>query len=149
MGGATSLLCSDAVSSFYGSFDAVTGTKIHFVVFGCMIQSGSPVDRYKTLQKDLLPLSTGRILTRQSRHWTIITGTLVLGRSVSIATCYELDGPGLQSRLRRDFPHPSRLVLRPTQLPVQWSTCLSQGQSGRSLALTTTPPNPAPNLTLR
>jgi hypothetical protein len=43
--GATSLLCLDAVSRFYGRFDAVTETKIHFVVFGCMIQPGSPVDR--------------------------------------------------------------------------------------------------------
>jgi hypothetical protein len=40
--GATSLLCSDAVSSFYGRFDAVTWAKIYFVVFGCMIQPGSP-----------------------------------------------------------------------------------------------------------
>ena len=27
---------------------------------------------------------------------------------------YGLDGPGIESRWRRGFPHPSRLALRPT-----------------------------------
>ena len=35
--------------------------------------------------------------------------------SVVIATRYRLDGPGIESRLRRDFPHLSRPALRPTQ----------------------------------
>ena len=43
-GGGTSLLCADAVNNNYVCFDAITGRKVHFVVFGCMIQSGSPVD---------------------------------------------------------------------------------------------------------
>ena len=33
--------------------------------------------------------------------------------SVGIATGYELDGPGIESRWGRDFPHLSRLALRP------------------------------------
>jgi hypothetical protein len=35
---------------------------------------------------------------------------LIKGRdiSVSIVTLYGLDGPGIKSRWRRDFPHPSR-----------------------------------------
>ena len=40
--------------------------------------------------------------------------------SVDIATRYGLDGPGIESRLGRDFPHPSRPTLGPTQPPVQW-----------------------------
>jgi len=33
-----------------------------------------------------------------------------------IAPCYGLDGPGVKTRLERDFPHPSRPSLGPTQL---------------------------------
>jgi hypothetical protein len=40
--------------------------------------------------------------------------------SVGIATRYELDGPGIESRWRRDFQHPSRPVLGPIQPPIQW-----------------------------
>jgi hypothetical protein len=38
-----------------------------------------------------------------------------LDSSVSTATCYGLDGPGIESLWRRDFPHPSRPALGPTQ----------------------------------
>ena len=31
--------------------------------------------------------------------------------SVGIATRYGLDGPGIESRWRREFPHPSTLAL--------------------------------------
>jgi hypothetical protein len=46
---------------------------------------------------------------------------------VGIATRYGLDGPGIDSRWGRDFPHPSRPALGPTQLPVRWVPGLSQG----------------------
>ena len=38
---------------------------------------------------------------------------------VGIATRNGLDGPGIESRWGRDFPHPSRPGLGPTQPPVQ------------------------------
>ena len=41
------------------------------------------------------------------------------GSSVGVATGYGLDGPGIESRWRRDFPYPSGPALRPTQPPVQ------------------------------
>jgi hypothetical protein len=41
------------------------------------------------------------------------------GNVVGIATTYGLDGPGIESRWRRDFPHLSRPTLRPTQPPVK------------------------------
>jgi hypothetical protein len=40
---------------------------------------------------------------------------------VGIATCYELDDPGIESRWEgRHFPHPSRPALRPNQPPIPW-----------------------------
>jgi hypothetical protein len=48
------------------------------------------------------------------------------GSSVGIATGYRLDGPGIESRWRRDFTHLSRPALRPTQPPVQWALGLSR-----------------------
>jgi len=59
--------------------------------------------------------------------------------SVGTATRYGLDGPGIESRWGRDFPHLSRPALRLTQPPVQWIPCLSRGQSGRGVALTSHP----------
>jgi len=46
---------------------------------------------------------------------------------VGIATRYGLDGPGVESRWGRDFPHLSRPALRPTQPPIQWVPSLSWG----------------------
>ena len=40
------------------------------------------------------------------------------GGVVGIATGCGLDGPGIESQWRRDFPHLSKPVLGPTQPPV-------------------------------
>jgi len=57
------------------------------------------------------------------------TSDVATGRdsSVGIANRYGLDGPGIESRLGQDFPHPSRPALRPTQAPIQWLPGLSRG----------------------
>jgi len=42
------------------------------------------------------------------------------GSVVGIATGYGLDGPGIESRRGRSFPHLFGPVLRPSQPPVRW-----------------------------
>jgi hypothetical protein len=46
---------------------------------------------------------------------------LKVGRdsAAGIASRYGLDGPGIESRCGRDFPHKSRPAMGPTQPPIQ------------------------------
>jgi hypothetical protein len=48
------------------------------------------------------------------------------GSVVGIATANSLDGPGIESRWGRDFPHLSRPALWTTQPPVKWVPGLSR-----------------------
>ena len=57
------------------------------------------------------------------------------GSSIGIATNYGLEGPGIEARWGRDFPHLPRPALGPTQPPIQWVPGPSREWSGRCLAL--------------
>ena len=65
------------------------------------------------------------------RQEKVFTTRYEVGRdsSVGIATGYGLDGPGIESRRRRYFPHLSRLALGPIQLPTQWTPGLFPGDT--------------------
>jgi hypothetical protein len=60
-----------------------------------------------------------------------------------IATSYGLDGPGIESRWKRDFPHLSRPVLGPNLPPVQWVPGLSRGKEGAGRDADPSPPSSA------
>jgi hypothetical protein len=65
------------------------------------------------------------------------------GRSVGIATGYGLDGPGIESRWGRNFPHLSRQALGPTQPPVKCVPGVSRGKKRPRSDADPSPPSSA------
>ena len=79
----------------------------------------------------------GRLLDKIYRQYCAMCRS---GSVVGIATGYGLDGPGIEFRWGRDFPHLSRPALWSTQPHVQWVPGLSRGvKSGRVVTLTPHP----------
>jgi hypothetical protein len=73
----------------------------------------------------------------------VIPTQILPGSVVGIATGYGLDGPGIEYRWGRDFPHLSRTALGPTQPPVQWVPCLSRGKERPRREADPSPPSSA------
>ena len=55
-----------------------------------------------------------------------------------------MDGPGIESRWGRDFPHPSRPALGPTQPPVEGVPSLSAGVKRPGRGADHSPPSKRP-----
>jgi hypothetical protein len=56
---------------------------------------------------------------------------------------YGLDGPGMESRWRQDFPQPSTPALGTTQPPIQWVLGLSPGVNRPGRGVDHPPPSSA------
>ena len=71
-------------------------------------------------------ITTTNTLLVSCYHSNTFTG---VGRdsAVGIATRYGLDGPEIESRWGRNFPHLFRLALGPNQHPIQWVPGLFPG----------------------
>ena len=54
---------------------------------------------------------------------------VVWDSSIGKATCYKVYDLGIESRWGRDFAHPPRPALGPTQHPVQWTSGHSWGEA--------------------
>ena len=55
--------------------------------------------------------------------------TAVPDSVVTTTACYRLDCPGIESRWRRNFPHPSWSALVPTQTPILWVFVIPRGKA--------------------
>ena len=65
-----------------------------------------------------------------TRQYAIHIHFVGMDSSVGIETRYGFDGPGIDSRWRRDYSYPSRPALSPTLPPVQWVLGFVPGSKG-------------------
>jgi hypothetical protein len=84
----------------------------------------------KTVCSELLITACNALVTSSSQFLLVLCGP---GSVVGTATAYGVDGPGVECRWGRDFPHLSRPALRHTQPPVQWYRVFpgGKGRPGR------------------
>jgi hypothetical protein len=73
----------------------------------------------KNVNKTLIKGFEGKELQRKARHGFEVTITMGVADSSVGITRYGLEGPGIESRWGRDFPHPSRPPSSHTQPSVR------------------------------
>ena len=83
--------------------------------------------------------ANGSGLLSDLRVFSLARVRLSLDSVVGTVTRYGLEGPGIESRWGRDFPHLSTPTPRLTQSSAKWVPGLSPGQGGRGVVLTPTP----------
>jgi hypothetical protein len=92
--------------------------------------------RYPLGLRHIPPLVWGWCGGASLKYGTFLSCVWGPGSSVGIATGYELDGHGIESQWRPDFPHPSRPALGPNPPPIQWVP-------GKAAGAWRWPPNPS------
>jgi len=77
---------------------------------------------YLLIPVDDRHVTTKRTETPQQYVWLFLGGWFPWrpGKRSENRNSLRLDGPGIDSRGRRDFPYPSTSAQKPTQPPVQW-----------------------------
>ena len=88
--------------------------------------------------------SVSLTVLKKSRHWIMSGGR---DSSFGITTRYRLDSPGIESPWGRNFLHPYRLALGPTQPHIQWVPGLFfLGVKWLGCGINHPPPHPTPRL---
>jgi hypothetical protein len=120
-------VCCTADATDDALFDSRFRVTTHFYV--CMSPTVTHHDLTSCCQNIKYYLQPTKSLAKEFFQDILLPTYSYVGRgsSVGIATRYGLDGPGIESWRRRDFPHPSRPALWPTQPHVQWVPGLSRG----------------------
>jgi hypothetical protein len=74
------------------------------------------------------------ILSYGCLYVCVFVARVGLDSAVGVATCYGLDGPGIESRWGRDFPQQSRRVVGPTVYNERLGSYPGTKQAGRDVS---------------
>jgi hypothetical protein len=135
------------------SYVITTLTGIYLCFLYCEIQIKAKLLRWRAgsltapVQLSTTQSVQGLISSQPDNFWGggVFIFIIIVGRdsSVGMATRYVLDGLGIECRWGRDFPHPSRQTLGPSQLHAQWLQGLFPGGKAAGRGVGHPPPSGA------